>query len=176
MRCSKILIFRVLLIACGIIVATTESYGGSVEAKKDDVEVFAKADKSAEVVSKLKKGESVTSGERSGMYWQVNLPGGKSGFVSVLAVKIKADGGAGLNDALRDAVKSGRETAEQTGGRSRSAVMGVRGLDDNNTAMAGSVRPNLRAVYAMEDMDVAKAKLDQQAAIIENDIVSRMRP
>lgn len=157
------------------ILATATAKAGTVESKKDDVEVFTAADKNSAVVTKLKKGESVTSAERSGMYWKVNLPGGKSGFVSVLAVKIKADAAEGLTDALRDAVKAGREANEQNGARSRSAVMGVRGLDDNNTAMAGSVRPNLRAVYSMEDSQVSKAKLDQQATIVENDILARMQ-
>lgn len=148
---------------------------GSVEAKKDDVEVFAAADKGSAVVTKLKKGQAVTSSERSGMYWQVKLPDGKAGFVSVMAVKIKAEAGGGLSDTLRDAVKAGRTNAEQNGARSRSAVMGVRGLDENNTEMAGSVRPNLRAVYSMEDTEVVQGKLDQQAAIVENDILARTR-
>ena len=150
-------------------------FGGTLEAKKDDVEVFTAADKTSTVITKLKKGTEITSGERSGMYWQVKLPDGKAGFVSVMVVKIKADSSSGLNDVLRDAVKSSRETADQNGARSRSAVMGVRGLDDNNTAMAGSVRPNLRAVYGMEDMEVPKTKLDQQASIVENDIMARMK-
>jgi hypothetical protein len=161
-------------IAPGLLVAGL-AVGGTLEAKKDDVEVYTAADKGSAVITKLKKGAEITSGERSGMYWQVKLPDGKAGYVSVMVVKIKADSGSGLNDALRDAVKAGRETAEQSGARSRSAVMGVRGLDDNNTAMAGSVRPNLRAVYGMEDMELPKTKLDQQASIIENDIMARMK-
>ena len=146
----------------------------SVESKKDGVEVFANTQKGAEVIAKLKKGEVVSAGERSGMYWQVQLPGGKSGFVSVMAVKIKADAGVGLNDSIRKAVKDGRNAAEENGARSRSAVMGVRGLDDNDTAMAGSVKPNLRAVYEMEDMSVPQGKLDQQSMIIESDVLSQM--
>jgi hypothetical protein len=168
MKRSRILLGVILFAWSGL------SFAGEVEAKKDGVEVFAAADKSSAVVSKLKKGESAVSKERSGMYWQVQLAGGQTGFVSVLAVKIKANAKAGLNDALREAVKSGREAAEQKGARSRSAVMGVRGLDDNDTAMAGSVRPNLRAVYALEDMEVPQAKLDRQGAIIQNDIIAQM--
>lgn len=151
------------------------AFAGTIEAKKDGVEVYAAADKASAVLSKLKKGEAIASGERSGMYWQVKLADGKKGFVSVLAVKIKADSNDGLSGALRDAVKAGRTTNEQNGTRARSAVMGVRGLDDNNTAMAGSVRPNLRAVYAMEDYSIPQAKLDQQASIVENDILARAK-
>ncbi len=155
--------------------ATTDVFGASVDAKKDSVEIIATAGKDAAVVATLKKGDVVNAGERSGMYWQVKTTDGKSGFVSVMAVKMKADAGAGLNDAIRDAVKEGRNAAEQSGARGRSAVMGVRGLDDNNTAMAGSVKPNLRAVYEMEDLSISQGKLDQQGEIIENDIRLQMK-
>lgn len=145
-------------------------FAGTVEAKKDGVEIFSTADKGASVVATLKKGETASAGDRSGMYFKVTLPGGKSGFVSVLNVKIKTEAGGGLNDAIRNAVKEGRNAAEDSGARGRSAVMGVRGLDDNNTAMAGSVKPNLRAVYEMEDFSIPQDKFDQQAAIVESDI------
>ena len=39
--------------------------------------------------------------------------------------------------------------------------MGVRGLrEDDNMANAANVRPNLRAVYKMEDNTVAKKKVE----------------
>lgn len=154
---------------------TTEALASSVEAKKDGVEVFAAADKSAQVLTKLKKGDSVTSSERSGMYWRVKLQSGQTGFVSVLNVKAKSDGESGLNNAIREAVKAGRNNGDD-GSRSRSAVMGVRGLDDtSDTAMAGSVRPNLRAVYMMEDIDVSKEKLDQQGDLVNREIERRLK-
>lgn len=149
----------------------------SVEAKKDNVEVYATADKAAAVLATLKKGESVASKERSGMYWQVKLQTGQSGFVSVLNVKVKSEGeSGGLNNAIREAVKAGRSSGEQDGTRSRSAVMGVRGLDDTgDTAMAGAVRPNLKAVYLMEDSNISAEKLDQQAEIVNRDIELRLK-
>ncbi|MCX6119474.1 MAG: SH3 domain-containing protein [Proteobacteria bacterium] len=153
---------------------STALLGATVEAKKDGVEVFASAGKDASVLATLKKGQVVDAGTRSGMYWQVKTSDGKSGFVSVLAVKVKADAGGGLNDAIRDAVKEGRNAAEQNGARSRSAVMGVRGLDENNTAMAGSLKPDLRAVYEMEDRVLPQEKLDQQSEIIDSDVRSLM--
>lgn len=159
------------------ICAAQTAVASSVEAKKDGVEVFAAADKAAAVLTKLKKGESITSSERSGMYWRVKLQSGQAGFVSVLNVKVKSDGeSGGLNNAIREAVKAGRSSGEQDGSRSRSAVMGVRGLDDtSDTAMAGAVRPNLRAVYLMEDIDVSQEKLDQQADLVNREIEHRLK-
>lgn len=146
-----------------------------VEAQKDNVEVYATADKSAAVITKLKKGDQITSGERSGMYWQVKTADGKAGFVSILAVKVKPGDKAGLNEAMRDAVQAGRSQAAADGGRTRSAVMGVRGLDDTTeTGMAASVRPNLHAVYAMEDFDLPRARVDAQSDLVLKEIESKM--
>jgi hypothetical protein len=152
----------------------TLARAGTVEAQKDNVEVFAAADKSAAVLTKLKKGETLKSAERSGMYWQVQTQDGKSGFVSVLGVKVKAEDKSDLSNAMREAVKNGRSQSTADGGRTRSAVMGVRGLDDtNDTGMAASLRPNLQAVYQMEDYDVPKARLDQQAELVAAEVERR---
>ena len=164
-----------LIYAVVIAVSASVASGGSIEAKKDDVEVFSAPDKGSAVVTKLKKGESLPAGDRNGMYWQVKLSTGGAGFVSVLNVKVKAEA-SGLSDALREAVKAGRSSNAQDGGRARSAVMGVRGLDDtSDTAYAGSVRPNLRAVYRMEDSAVAAEKFDRQADMVSRDIEWQMK-
>jgi hypothetical protein len=147
---------------------------GTLEAQKDS-EVYAAGDKKSEVIAKLSKGDIVTSTERAGMYWQVKTKDGKSGFVSVLAVRAKSDGSANLNDAIREAVKDGRGAAAADSGRSRSSVMGVRGLDNTSeTAMASSLKPNMMAVYGMEDLDLPKGAVDQQAELVSSEIESRM--
>lgn len=149
-------------------------YGGTLEAQKE-TEVYASGDKKSAVIAKLSKGDTVTSSERSGMYWQVKTKDGKAGFVSVLAVRAKADGSANLNDAIREAVKEGRGAAAADSGRSRSSVMGVRGLDDtSDTGMAATLKPNMMAVYAMEDLEMPKAAVDQQAEIVSSEVETRM--
>ena len=151
------------------------AWAGVVESQKDGAEVYAAADKASAVVVKLKKGDTLSSQERSGMYWQVKTTDGKSGFVSVLAVKVKPEDKAGLNDAMREAVKNGRSQSAADGGRTRSAVMGVRGLDDtSDTGLAASLRPNLHAVYAMEDYDTPKGRIDAQADVVTKEIEGRM--
>jgi len=138
---------------------TSFAFGASVEAKKDGVDILSSPEKSGTVIKKMKKGESLTAKERKGMYWEVKTKDGKSGFVSVLLVKHKADE-SGLSNAIRSSVKEGRSSGDVEATRSRSAVMGVRGLDENDTALAGNIRPNLRAVYGMEDMHISKIQLD----------------
>lgn len=165
-----IVVLSVSMLACAASVVA-----GTLEAQKDGVEVFAAGDKKSAVIAKLKKGEIVSSAERSGMYWQVKTKDGKSGFVSVLAVRAKADGKANLNDAIREAVKQGRSAAAADSGRSRSSVMGVRGLDDtSDTGMASSLKPNMIAVYAMEDYDLPSNAVDRQAELVMSEVESRV--
>jgi hypothetical protein len=164
-------IFSVMLL--GALISSAAS-AGTLEAQKE-AEIYAANDKKSAVIAKLKKGDTVSSTERSGMYWQVKTKDGKSGFVSVLAVRAKADGSANLNDAIREAVKEGRGAAAADSGRSRSSVMGVRGLDDSSdTGMAATLKPNMFAVYAMEDLDLPKTAVDQQAELVASEIESLM--
>lgn len=149
------------------------AWAGSVEAKQDGVQVTATPDKGGAVVHTMKAGEVVQSTERKGMYWQVKVPGGKSGFVSVLQVKIKAndsDGGA-IAGAIRDAVQSGRSSSEGANSRARATVMGVRGLDEtNDTSYAANARPNLKAVFSMEDSKVPAAQIEDLSAKVFDEI------
>jgi hypothetical protein len=65
-------------------------------------------------------------------------------------------GASAVTNAIKDAVKQGRETEDAGNNRARSTVMGVRGLDDTSeSAFAGNVKPNLRMVYSMEDLVIS---------------------
>ena len=134
--------------------------GANIEAKKDGVEVYADATNKSGVVETLKSGESRVAGERKGMFWQVTTKDGKAGFVSVLAVTRKADSDNDLAKAIKTVVKQGRTGDESTEARARSAVMGVRGLaPDDDMGNAAGTRPNLRAVYKMEDTRMSDKKV-----------------
>jgi hypothetical protein len=166
MNCKSTKVFLGFLASAALVSAGILSgvaFAGSVEAKQDGVQVTASPDKGAAVVYTMKAGEAIASGERKGMYWQVTAPGGKAGFVSVMQVKVKAndsDGGA-IAGAIRDAVQSGRSTSEGANSRARATVMGVRGLDEtNDTSYAANARPNLKAVFSMEDSKVSAAQIE----------------
>ena len=148
-----------------------------IEAKKDDVEVFADATNKSAVVTKLKAGQTALAGERKGMFWSVTTTDGKAGFVSVLVVKHKPDADGGLVKAINSVSKEGRTEGDGTDARARSAVMGVRGLsDDDNVANAANIRPNLRAVYRMEDKSVSEKKMEQLGQQVLNEIASKAAP
>lgn len=162
---------RRIVVLLVVYLCSSASFGGVVEATKDGVDVLATAEKGSTVLQKLNKGEVVSASERSGMYWQVKTKDGRTGFVSVLAVKAKPGDNKDLNEAMREAVMSGRAQQAADGGRTRSAVMGVRGLDDtSDTSLAASLRPNLHAVYAMEDRDLPRGRVDQQTALVAAEI------
>ncbi len=148
-------------VVVGALLSGAGAYSAEVEPKSSDVTVYADATNKSETIGSLKAGERLQAVERKGMFWQVKTADGKVGFVSVLQVKHKADTASGLASAINSAVKEGRSGDAVTESRSRTVVMGVRGLrEDDSAGKAGDVRPNLRAVYDMEDKTVSKAKLE----------------
>lgn len=141
-----------------------------VEAKKD-IDIYKEPTNKSDVLGKLKTGEAVDSVERKGMFWQVKTKDGATGYVSVLAVKHNADTDGNLAKAIKNAVKQGRPDDEKEDSRQRSAVMGVRGLaEDDSAGNAGSIRPNLRAVFTMEDMQLRQKELDT----LGNDVLAEI--
>lgn len=146
--------------------------GASLAAKKKKVEVISKPKKGSAVVETLKKGDLMESLGRAGMYWKVKTSGGKVGFVFVTKVKRKSTTGNSLAKAIRAAAKDGREENDDSGSvRARSAVMGVRGLDESGeTAFAGNVKPNLRMVYTMEDRRVSRKNIDHLGNMVMKEV------
>lgn len=153
-----------LLICLPLLLMAQTAVSSEVEAKKD-LDIYKEATNKSEVVGKLKTGDSAESVERKGMFWQIKLKSGETGFVSVLSVKHNADVNGNLAKAIKNVVKQGRADDDDTDSRQRSAVMGVRGLAaDDSAANAGSIRPNMRAVFAMEDHDLRKKEMEALGA------------
>jgi len=158
---------RMMVVLSALLLVTQVSLAGTLESQKDGVQVLSSPDKSSSVLETLKKGDKLSAGERKGMYWQVKTSAGKSGFVSMLAVRMKADENLGLVDAMREAVKKGRSQSAGDGGRVRSSVMGVRGLDDTSqVGLAANLRPNFHAVYALEDFELSSERVISQGDLV----------
>lgn len=158
--------------------AASPSFAGKVQAKKRVVKVYEKASKKSAVLKKFKKGATMETVERKGMYWQVKLDGDKLGFVSVMSVKRKTGGqDSDLSSALRSAAQKGRrDGGDSSNMRARSAVMGVRGLDESSeTAFAGNVKPNLRMVYNMENIHVNDKQIRALEKMVAREVVKKMK-
>lgn len=147
------------------------SFAFGLRAKSDKVKVFTEPAKGADVLTTLRKNEIVTSIGRKGMYWKVETDAGKQGFVSVMKVRRQAGGESKVNMVLREAAEKSRESGENGSIRSRSAVMGVRGLDaSQQVAFAGNMKPDYRLVFRMEDRMVSNKKISKLEASIYSEI------
>jgi len=163
---------RSILSVC-LIMMTNSLSATTVAAKKDGVKVFDKPSKRASVIHTLKKGDALEASERSGMYWKVQIKG-SDGFISFMKVQRKAGNSSALTKAIKNAAHNSRDMDGVKTSRSRSAVMGVRGLDESNeTSYAGNTTPNLRMVYAMEDLEVSKKKVQRLGDLILKEVGQR---
>jgi hypothetical protein len=146
-----------------------------VEAKQDGVKVLQDANKGAAELATLKKGESLAALDRKGIYWRVKTAAGKEGFVSFMAVVRKESAPSALASAINKAAMESRDMDGIKGARSRSAVMGIRGLDETSeTSSAGNVQPNLRLVYAMEDRVVSKKRIEKLGELVQAEMTNKM--
>lgn len=158
--------------AAALFLMANVAFGAQVSAKKDGTQVTSEAKKGSSVVLELKKGDTVEAGDRSGMFWKVKTKDGKEGFVSVMAVQREAGKEDGIQAELHNAALKAR-TANESGenSRARSAVMGVRGLNENDQmADVGALKPDLRAIYHMEDRSVSEQRVDKLESLVMKEV------
>ncbi len=157
---------------------TKPTLSSAVIASRAEVKILAEANKNANTLKTLKKGEEIEFKERKGMYWEVivDKKKGIKGFVSVMEVKIKTtEESSGLSAAMRDAVQKSRSEDESSAARTRSTVMGVRGLDESEeTKFAGNVKPNLRLVYNMEAYILDPTEVHNLEMEVQKEIEQRL--
>lgn len=148
----------------------------SLKVKKKSAKVYEKAKKSSTVIATLKKDDVLTSSGRKGMYWKVKTSSGADGFVSIMKVKRQASKGNKVTSVLRKAAEESRANGANESIRSRSAVMGVRGLDaSEQVAFAGNMKPDFRLVYRMEDRQVSDTQVEKIANAVEAEIESKLK-
>ena len=166
-----------ILLVLAIFLVSLPALAREVEATLDDVKVYAAANRTAAVIASLAKGESLESKDRIGLYWEVVLKDGRSGFVNFSAVKQKkAHEGVNLSRALREVVQNHRNAEDPANIRSRSTVMGVRGLQDSKEmSSAGNVRPNLRMVFNLEAYTVSRKSLEEVRRGVSAEIAEKLK-
>ncbi len=168
--------FKTVCIGFGLLIFPMVAHGhASVVAKSDGVEIYKEASDKAAKIATLKKNDAVETMERKGLFWQVKTATGEVGFVSVM--KVKRQSGAGdnsISQAIRSASEDGRSNGDEVENtRARSAVMGVRGLDESSeTQYAGNAKPNLRLVYQMEDRQVSKRHIEKLETQLQKELES----
>jgi hypothetical protein len=171
---SKKLFLLGSAIALAAVAEVAFAVGGVTPKGKKEVKVLAEANKSAAQIASLKDGEEAEALERSGMFWKVKLKG-KTGFVSILDVTRSGEGtNSSFAKAIRNAAQESRGQDENSGVRARSAVMGVRGLDESDkVGNAGSVQPNTQMVYSMEDLKISQKEIDRVGEMVFDEVETR---
>lgn len=157
--------------------SASAAFANPLAAKQDGTQVTELPQNGSQVIAVLQAGEVVQSVARKGMFWQVKLQDGKLGYVSVTRVQRHRGEAASLSQAIRQAAVEGREAGDDiTTSRMRTAVMGVRGLDeDQDTAAAGNVKPNMDLVYRMEDRRVEQDRVGSLESRLQSEIEQRIR-
>ena len=164
--------------AMSVLVLPTMARAAEVQAKSDGVQVLDKPANQGAVVSTMKKGDVLPAAdERKGMFYEVTVAGGKKGYVLFTKVQRNESNTSSLATAIRDAAQKNRkDNAVTDQSRTRSAVMGVRGLDESEElASAGGIRPDLRLVYRMEDRDSSGRDLASLETDIAREVELRMK-
>lgn len=159
-----------------LFVASTQALAIEVTVKKKFAVVRDAPVQQGTVLSKYKKGDVIEALKRTGTYWQVKTEKGKIGYISIFKVKRTNSQNSSFAKALRKAVKSDRTTDAVNNVRTRSSVMGVRGLSDSeNTAFASNVRPNHMVVYEMEDAAVSAKRVRRMEFSVQKELMHLQR-
>ena len=164
-----------LVLAFTAFFTTSALLATPITPKSGEVDILASAARGADVIGKLAEGEVIEASERRGMFWQVSFQG-KEGFISVMAVQRQASQSSSLQRAISEAAAESRDSDDVTNARSRSAVMGVRGLSDSGSvAEAGNVQPDVRRVFAMEDRQVNPEDVERLGELVFREVEHRVR-
>lgn len=147
----------------------TEAFALDLIVKKETA-AYSEASSKSTKLSPLAVGTKLEGGERLGMYWSVKLDG-RLVFVKVLDVQAAAPNKSFVNGIVRPKSASSDGLED----RQRTSVMGVRGLaPDDDMANAGNVRPNLRAVFVMEeDASPSPAKVIKLQGAVMSEIEAK---
>lgn len=159
-------------------IATAEAK--SMVAQRSGVNVYSEPSLKGKVLQTLTKGTEVvvTDSERKGLFLSVRLQDGVDGFVPYIQLVEKSDENVTkVMNYVRQLVKPKDQADNSARKRSAAAVMGIRGLAASKSEELDSVsnaRPNLKAVYEMEERDVNGADLEMLRAQVGKEMDSRL--
>jgi len=166
-------VLRLVVIMLAFIISVWGT--ASIKIDKKIVKIYNKPSKKSKILKKLKKGTVLSAIKRQGMYWQIKLKDGQTGFVSILKVKYSQKVNNQISDVLNSFIKTGRREKSTLSTRTRSAVMGVRGLAESDVSKAGEIIPDLKLVYQMEDLKISHEKIKKFSKSILKELEKRMK-
>jgi hypothetical protein len=130
------------LLAALLVAFTTQAGELGAVVRRAKVDVYAEPKLEAAKIEALKQDAPVTIAAQSGLWYEVKLPNGKSGFIRVNDVRVNyagtEDGGANLNVLTSGKAGAGRVTE----------TAGVRGIDESDLKSASLNQAELDAMVA----------------------------
>lgn len=160
-------IFRAVLAAVVWIAVAAHAADRQMVAQRDGTKVYSEPSMKSAVKTELPKGTAVMVFEEGGkgLFRKVRLTDGTEGFVAYIQLAEQASGSSTkVMNLVRQLVKPGDQPDDSARRRSAAAVMGIRGLAASKSEELDSVsnaRPNLKAVYDMEERQVKAADLEK---------------
>lgn len=126
--------------------------------KKAGVSLRAQPAADAAVVKVLQGNERLKVTSKSGLYWAVTL-GGEKGFVLSSEVQpARSQDDSNVRSGFQSAVQGNKDSPKRT----RSAVMGIRGLDDaEEISNKAGDRNNPNATQKMENRPISKDSVNR---------------
>ncbi len=147
-------VFKVILV---LPLFLSFAFAEELISKQANVKVLQAPKLKAKAVAKLKKGTKLEGLAKKGLFWKVKTSDGKEGFVMITKVQSAHQKGAKkLFTAMRSVLNEKKRAKAGSGrARAKNAVMGIRGLSDgDDLSNVGNLRPNLRALEALEGLEV----------------------
>ncbi len=147
------------------------AFADSVLFKKDTY-LLKDSKKDTETKILIKKDSECDLDERKGMFYKVSCPEG-DGFIYFTAATRKMSS-SGLAETLKKVAIEARDNAANGVGentRSRTAVMGVRGLSESNElSQISNMKADLKTVYQMEDRVVDENRINLLENLVHEEI------
>lgn len=143
--------FAWCLMAALLAVSGAEAAELNAVVRKSSVDVYAEPKLEAAKLEALKRDAAVTIAAQTGLWYELRLPGGKTGFVRVNDVRLDYAGTEGGGTNLR-ALTSGKAGAGRV-----TETAGVRGIDESDLKSAAMNQAQLDAMIARRVDDGAAA-------------------
>lgn len=142
----------------GVAVAAQAAFAFELTPKKAGVSLRAKPTVDGPVVKVLQGNERLKVTSKSGLYWAVTL-GADKGFVLSSEVQpLRSNEESNVRSGFKSAIQGNKGNQKRT----RSAVMGIRGLDDaEEISNKSGDRNNPNATQKMESRPISKDSLNR---------------
>ncbi len=148
---------------------------------RDNTKLLSEKNTKSPSLTTLKEGDIVIVEEGgNALFRKIRTSDGKMGFVPYVALAEKHDRSMRkVVNFVRSFTRPAAEDNDTARSRSANAVMGIRGLastSDEALAKVNAARPNLAAVYQMEDQNISQEHVQRLSELVLGEIERNLAP